>query len=239
MKTWKKWTSVVLAVVMILSFAACSGNGKMSPTEEAEKTVDGYLSAVCDLNLKKAASYLDNPGEVPFEDFDSAMEEILDAAIAETPEMAPYREDFRKVFQTMAQGLKDGMSYRIVESKEDGDHVIVTVEFTMPDFESMNVLLDNYLAQEEVQSRMMEIVFGALAYADGTEQEQMDAIMPGMMALLDEAMTDCFQKMDSTTTEVDILVKKNADGKWLIDTENSDLDEFDLNNLDMEDVLEL
>lgn len=239
----KKTLLALLALVTALSFSACgedkkdegsSTTGKVtktdkkpekkekSATDEAEETVEGFLKAFCKLDFEAASKYLDDADAMPEElaalDIDAAMKEMMGDLPAE---FAGYEDDFSAMAENVIDSMLSKMDYEILDSKEDGDEVIVEVDLTIPDTTAMDSMGDELTS--ELETLVMDIATKAMENGSltesSTEAEVMDYLMPKLMDGMEVLMTEYVNDLETSTETIELVVYQDGDD-WVISAED-------------------
>ena len=167
-KLMKKSTAAVLALIRVLSAAACGVAS--SPTQQAESAVKGMIDAFKAADFETASKYL-NTDEV----FDSAeLDELPDGGI----------DLFKTVF--------DKLQYEIVSSEQVTDEQVqVTTKITAVDMKPVleqfmgkmleyafaNAFADPAPTDEEMEEKMLEI-FGELLATEDLAMVTNEVVIP-------------------------------------------------------------
>ena len=117
----KKKLTVILALVLVLSLAACGGS-KNSP----EGVVSGFCDSLKTLDAQKMQAYLKDPAEESELGLDEVPKEFMD------------------ILKTWAKDLK----YKVGKAETNGDNAKVKVDFTYTDAsEIFKTALTNYISK--------------------------------------------------------------------------------------------
>lgn len=225
--TLKKALCLLLALTCVLAFAGCTSTEddgetkKENGKEEATEVVENFMDALIGLNFEEAASYIDDESvldDMPFKNPD----DIIDMLVAESPEMAPYADDFKPMLDTMLNKITDKMEYTIGDAEKDGDDYKVSVTLTMPDEESMDfeTVMANLFTEEELNNMLMDLFSSGKISLESSEEEMMKVVVTEVVAKATVAIED--MDVQTTTEEKEFVVTK-VDGEWLIDAENSEI----------------
>ncbi len=227
----KKLLSLLLALVLTFSLAACGGgagdkNSKVNDSkEEATEVVEGFMDAYIDFDFADLEDYVDDFSDLPEEiqelDFSSALDEIID----EMPDgLSAYRDDWEDVFNRLFDIAKECMDYKITDVNEESkDEYIFTVDLTVPDFESVD--FDSLVTNAMSEDTMMDLVTmgqasGELSEAP-TEEEIMAFLAPTIIQKINDALYDVEFETESQEIELVVVEENN---EWMIDASKSDLD---------------
>lgn len=184
----KRIISVFMMVAVVFSLCGCSIGAK------PEASVDGFLTASQQFDLKKMQSYV-NP------DASGSSSEAF--ALSELD----LKDDTEKYFFDYLKSCASKMTYQIKSSKVEGDKATVTVDFKYID------------STPFVKAVMSDIITQAFATAfSGTEvtEEQTDKMFLDTIKKQEAQVKDTF--VEKT---IDINCNKK-DGKWIVET-NQDL----------------
>ncbi|MBE7011334.1 MAG: hypothetical protein E7415_01520 [Ruminococcaceae bacterium] len=230
----KKLLALLLALMCMLSFAACDdekdrkkkddndtkveekqNNGeepsekkkpKKELTEEelAEETVIGFMDAFMDLDKDGMESYLDDP---------SSVSDILDMYDTEKladeqfpAEMSEYKDDFIDVMDVYFEKVSDLMSYEITDVNEEDGVYTFTVESDVVGEEEAGIL-----DGEEVLETLV---------SEGKITQDMS--QDEILTIYFEEMANQIRKADfDTRTETGTVVVYEKDGEWVVNAKES------------------
>ncbi len=206
----KKLLSIITIAVLTLSITACSGG---SDEEMAKKSAEGFLDAFVELDFETIADYMVEPDDLPEEVKSLNLDGLMDNM---GEEMAPYKEDFKTVFDGLIGAFSKKMDYEILSITPDGADYVVKADITMPKTEGIdfeNMFTDAFTEEEITQLAIRLLAEGKIT-ADSTPEEIMGAIMPTMIEKFESVLEGL--QLETYTEEVKMTVV-NKDGKWLID----------------------
>ena len=246
----KKLLSILLALTMVFSLAACGGDKAEKEAKKGEKvvdvvkddektkekddealaeeTVEGAMDAFCELNLKEFAGYVNGEadlGDMPFENKDDLTDMFLEE-LGSDPGMEGMIELIQPVFETVVDAMLDSMTYEITDVSEDNGDYNFTVNFECMDFEALDDF-DSLMEGTDFETTMMEVVTELMESGDITEdmseEEMMEALIPSLVEILEDVIVEALESVDTNEAELEFVVTEE-DGEWLIDAENSNVD---------------
>ena len=224
----KKFLALLLAVVCTMSMVACGGTGK-DTSAGAEKVVESFMDAFCDLDMDKVKDYVVDENDIPEEianlDLSAGIKKIMEEMPSEAE---AYASDFEKVFNDLIEKLKKSLSYKIKKTEKAEEDYIVTVELTVPDPEKMESIdMESLFAESLDETALNDMLMKMLAEGkiseNSTEQEILDLIMPELIKIVKNVFDSI--ELETITKDVEIVVVQTEDGKWLVDAQKSNLDE--------------
>ncbi len=195
-KTLKLILCMLLAAAMVMSFAACDKEKKkgsddkiVTPEEEAKETVDDFMSALCEYELKDAAKYLsddafDEVGDPPFDGLDDMKTEFNSMLVVELQDVEVDASKIKKAADAMGDAFADKTDYEIKDYFEKDGVYTFEVEF-----EYVNGDVSDFIAEAKEKS---DTVDDYLKY-----------------------ITKNIEDMGTKKDKLDIVVEE-IDGEWLI-----------------------
>lgn len=211
----KKFLSVILSLIMLVSLVACL---PQSDEAKAKAAVNDFLGAITTFNLDEAENYVSDPSVIPEEirgfDVDSIMETL-------PAEFEPYADDFEDLINSMIDKFSEMFSYEITEVTPDENNYIVTVKIKYPDFENSNfeAIVDEMLTGEDYQALISELLGSGEIDLTSTQEEVIDALLPRLISMLQTAVDN----LEITAIETEgYLAVTNVNGRWLIDASLSE-----------------
>lgn len=233
MKRLKQMLCVLLAVVMVLALAACGSNGGGSKeTVPPDKVVEAFMDAYLAMDFQTATTYLDDASVLKDAvEYDSAKQGFLDDFVGQTPEMEPYRDDFEEFFDHMMQSIMDSIQYKIISTDVDGSNATVKIQVDAPDFDSidMDAAMESVTGEDALMKILMPLIEDGTLTQNSTQEEMYDILVPEMIRLMTEAMDEAIANADPSESGEDDFHLVQKDGKWIIDTEKSDIEGLNIN----------
>ena len=235
MKTWKKITSLAIALMCVVSLSACNkaddsdkdakkdtkAETKVETAEgKATKTVESFMDAFCEFDFTEAANYID---EMPEDLEGMQLDAMIDAMMDEMPaEMEPYADDFESMLNGLMDRCLATFEYEITDTEEKDGNYEFTLEVTIPDMDGVDI--ESIIADSFSEDAMMTILQDALTSGElsetSTEQEAMDYLMDQLIPMLGDVIADI--EIETSTEEITLVVVED-DGEWIISAEESDL----------------
>lgn len=191
MKFAKRLLSIVILVVVLLTFTGC-GNG----TAEAENLLKTYFSALNGFNTDAMKKCLisDNEYDIGF-----STETISDGYVQ--------TDNYKKSVESMFKGLSDTFVFTI-NSSEAVDKTTVKFNVTIKHANVDEEAVNNY-----VQGKVDNYVTKHPSYFDLNEIEQSDT----SIAVMADAYNQYLQITERVTKDIDVLVTK-VGNNWKIET---------------------
>lgn len=228
----KKLLALLLALVCVVSFAACGDDADKAETktnenvnvdekastsvaktdeELATEAVESFMNAFQKLDVNEMKKYIDN--------IDALGEEFAiiadrDALLGEIPaELQPYKNQFQKVIDATFEKLSKSISYKINGSAKDGDNFVFDVTVNAPSEDSADVFND-----DTIMNQILEDLTVSGKITEGMSEDD-------MMNVIFTEMADFIRNMDdfATITEETKVVVYEKDGKWVINATESSL----------------
>ena len=240
----KKLLMGILALTLALSFTACGEDSKKDTDKEetkqtetkkedkkvdkkdaAEETVKAFMDALCKFDFKKMENYVDGELTEEFAQYDLAS--LKSELMSNMPEdIAPMKSYIEDLFDSAIDDMLSSISYQITSVEEDGDDIKVCLDLTTPDFGLLETAFEDALAAPEVEEETMALITEAMESGELTEgsseQDILDYIMPKVFDMAKDIVADEIKNAEKTTEEGEFILTE-VDGKWLINTEKSDL----------------
>lgn len=254
-KTLKVLLSLVLALSLVLSLAACdlgsSSNGGSAnggeakqetelSKEDAEKgskeAVTEALDAACSYNFDKMSELGLDVGD----EFSgvSGLDALIDEAKAnmceEIPdELSPYETDLVNMFDIAFAPVVEYMEkfdYEIKTFEEKGgDSYIYTVKLTVPDvsvIESFDIEnIMSFTDETALTNIILELANEGKITETTTEEEAMSLVFEEVGAMIAESLEDELSSEEVYECEAEVCVVYE-NGKWVIDDANCDFSEL-------------
>ncbi len=186
-KTLKLILCMLLAAAMVMSFAACDKEKKkgsddkiVTPEEEAKETVDDFMSALCEYELKDAAKYLsddafDEVGDPPFDGLDDMKTEFNSMLVVALQDVEVDASKIKKAADAMGDAFADKTDYEIKDYFEKDGVYTFEVEF-----EYVNGDVSDFIAEAKEKS---DTVDDYLKYITkniediGTKKDKLDIVV--------------------------------------------------------------
>lgn len=174
---------------------------------DADATVTGFMDAMCALDFAKAETYMDGELDIPYDNITDAKSQISDGLKALSPELGDSLDDNLGMMEDIAKAYSETMSYKIVEATESGDKYVYTMEITAADMQQVSGAGDSDI--DDFTSSLEEGDFGGA----------LDKVFEGY----GEEYIEEIKNAPKKTSEFQLMVRQ-LDGKWVIDSGNSQLD---------------
>ena len=208
----KKIIALLLALLLAFGMTACS-NGEA----EATAAATGFLDAFVALDFDTASTYLDDPEFLT--DMAAALD--MESILGDLGDAEGFTEEIQGIIDTLMGKVKENMAYEMVGVEASGDNFVVTANVTTPRFEEdLETLLGDQLSDEIIETILMEALAAGTISLDATEEELMAVLLPLVLEKVNEAIANLEL---ATTTEQYVLVVTEKDGKWVIVTDESSM----------------
>lgn len=222
----KKILALFLAVFCTFSFAACGSktdekdkevqtkeeNSSSDNRELALETVEKFFDAFMEQDIEAMEQYLDAPSKIPDELKNMNIESLMDTIPAE---LEPYKDRYEELARTILAKATDKMSYKIVDGKKDGGSYVFNVSLEYPSDDG-NVFEETF-SDENMNEALNKLIADGLLNERTTQDEMMNLIFDEIIKMADDV------EIKSTVYDLEVFVKK-SNGKWLIETEKSNLE---------------
>ncbi len=219
MKNLRKILCLMLALVCVLAFAGCGGG--QNDEQAATDTVESFMDALMDLDIEEMKEYVTDEDDLDFGKFEEiTAEALLDEITAGEPQMAAFADDFEPICEKMIDMIKDNLSYEITEVEKDGKNFVFAVEIEVPDFDGMSSNLNRSMNSIDINSIAQELLTSGKITATSSQQDIMNAIMPKIISVMDDALDNV--KVTTDTEDCEVIVVKEGK-EWLIDATESDV----------------
>ena len=208
----KKIIALLLALLLAFGMTACS-NGEA----EATAAATGFLDAFVALDFDTASTYLDDPEFLT--DMAAALD--MESILGDLGDAEGFTEEIQGIIDTLMGKVKENMAYEMVGVEASGDNFVVTANVTTPRFEEdLETLLGDQLSDEIIETILMEALAAGTISLDATEEELMAVLLPLVLEKVNEAIANLEL---ATTTEQYVRVVTEKDGKWVIVTDESSM----------------
>ncbi len=217
MRILKTVLCIILAGVIILSFAGCSPKDfvpekKDENTADYKKVVEEFIDSFQKYNIANAKTYLTNEkyaeGVFEFESDEQIKNNYVKKLQSGASGKVWTSEDALKYTENLMEMFKIIREYKPTDYKEDKDTIIVTLECTAPDISKYNELLTNIAL--EVQDELKK----ADKFSDPAYREFVQRMINAPKKFTDKV----------TSTKTIVLVKK--DDNYRIDPGQGDFKEI-------------
>jgi len=228
----KKLIALLLALMCAFSLVACNKveDGKdaaanseaaVNKEDEAKKTVDNFFKALQDLDVDAVKDTVVDPDAVKL-NFDGMTVDEMAAAMPLVDELSAYEAEYKDVLAVFIDAFKAKIEYKIGDTKEKDDTVVVSAEVFLPDFNAADVrnILEEGFSSENYTAILEELAASGKISESSTQEEIWDAAVPIALGEIEDEFKNFNFKGETEKLEI-IVVEK--DGKWLIDYEKSDL----------------
>ncbi len=223
----KKILSFALALLMLATFAACGTQGGNSDAgaSDVEKVISEFHNALFSLDVEKALTYTLEDSEAYNDIAESGSVLDFDTLVNSIPEELA-SEEMTEVINGVVEDIKGLMkeysSYKILETKEEGDTAVVRIKTTVPTQESLTSIDVTEMYDSQA---LVSLVIGSFTEEELAElitlseedvQEAMMAKMPSIMkTVFDEVIATVEENIETGDSESNYTLEK-IDGKWLI-----------------------
>ena len=227
MKNLTKVLSIVMVLVMALSFASCGSSETPAPSEvsETSSTASSETSAAAESGAKDTV--------VAFMD---AMVKLDSAVMAENMVGGVMPEgmeemDMQKIVEPLAQEsgmplddfmdimykiMADAVKYEVKSVEENGDTAVANITLMVKDTTALSEIdFDTVMADVDMEAKLMELLESGELSENSSEEEIMAVVMEMVMPVLEEAMLGALENVEYDAQDVELaLVKEN--GAWKI-----------------------
>lgn len=222
----KKFFALFLTLTLAFSMASCSlfANPEKDKSE-VENTVKSFMDAYIAFDFEDLSQYVLNKEDLAAKIAEVDLTVAFDDIMKDIPsEMAPYKQDIRKIFDNTIEKLKSNFSYTIVDAvkSESSNEYTVTIDLTVPDSDSAD--LGAFFSEAAGRETLLGILDGMISSGkitqSTTEQEMLALLMPEVVKLIESAIDDL--EVDVITQNTHLTVTQTDGGKWVIDLEKSE-----------------
>lgn len=209
-KLAKSILCLVLALMLVFSFAACDSSDKDSKDKEEttkaaaveekddELDLDGAEEAVEDI-ISDSETLLEATGA------GAMLESMLGVSVDELS------DEEAQLYESLIDIILNVIDIEVVDSElVDDTTAEVTVEITCPDFEGMDI--DSYLTEENLLAAFEELGYTEEDLANVTDEEEQMALTIDAIGVIIEMMADDAEVI----VEEDVFEVEYEDGEWVV-----------------------
>ncbi len=226
MKT-KRIISLLLCLLMMALFAGCES--KEDREAGVKATADGFLSALCKLDVPTAAGFTVEGDGFIEEATGIDKEKLIEAISSELGEsMAAYKDKFQLLFESLVDSVSASFDYEISGIVENGEKYNVSGTLTHIDFSddfSELMSMDDGLAEQFATEILNELSESGKYTAETSEDELMNLFVESMINKLIPIVESKISEIDKITEEITIVVERPED-TWLVNYSESNLNDF-------------
>ncbi len=212
----KKVLSILMVFLLTFLLIACSSSGK----EEAEETLKGFMKAFRNLDAEAMKDYVDD--ETVANDFLDIT--AISSGIKETipAELSDYEDDFVELFEDFLERIMKLVSYEVKEVEENDNEYVFVLDLTAPDFSDYDFgdIIAESVDEEFLEQLVLDKYNAGEITETTSEKDLYKIIAPEIIKQLEKALDDV--EVEVETKEKEIVIFKQG-GKWLVDTEASDI----------------
>jgi len=250
----KKLLAIVLMLAMVVSFAACGGNEssknfesasgttagdlpaenlavkEVTPEELATETAEDAMTAFCEMNLEEMMQLFDTNESVeslPFRNKYDLYDEFMETLAGESG-FDGMESEVEPLAKAVIDAFLGKMSYEIKDVAELDGSFSFKIDFSsinfdnLPDFEEA---LSSPEVEAGVEDLALKLFEEGKVTEDMSEPEMLKVMMPELMAMVEDVIVGSIEDMNIVSAEGTLVVYEK-DGKWVVDSEESNFDEI-------------
>ena len=229
----KKFVAVLICTALAFCLVSCFEEDKEDTDSkliaEAQPVVDEYMNAFCVLDIKGMAEATDadiDYTQLEYLSLDELRARIL-APFATLEAMGIPFEAFNEIADVLFDSYEKYSSYKIIDSKTDGDDVVFEVSVEYISLETMSNLVNtavNRIDMEALESQLTgSIIMGGLQSMLGGSMS--DVVKTALTPIIENIKLEINRSVEQLTPEKGsiTLVATKVDGEWVISDSKSEV----------------